>query len=333
MEKAEINSTKITVKNKDQMQSYILTAAKYDYNVYEKRILYKLVEMAQCELAGLEFPANCKKLPNSLGTEITIPIADILANEKDKNHALVKKSLVALSKKGFDYEDDMIWMHINIVFRPMIRKNSSTITFIIAPELWDCMLDFSKGYRKYELAVAMRFKSVYSMRFYELISGQKKKLTFTLEYLKSMFCIGSKYEFTANFIKKVIEPAKKELDSCSPYSFDFVPVKEGRKIVAFEFHPIFNHQHRDAELYKKELSMKTGLSWDLNKAAMNFLKKRMNFTVKEINANRDTFVQAQMVIPDLMNEMEYLCKKSELAKNPKGWFINSIKNMIANPLI
>ena len=36
-----------------------------------------------------------------------------------------------------------------------------------------------RGYRKYELVTAMQFKSVYSMRMYELMSGQKRPLEFT----------------------------------------------------------------------------------------------------------------------------------------------------------
>ena len=33
--------------NKELVQSYILTTAKYDYNVYEKRILYRIIELMQ----------------------------------------------------------------------------------------------------------------------------------------------------------------------------------------------------------------------------------------------------------------------------------------------
>ena len=38
--------------NKNVIQSYMLTAARYDFSVYEKRILYRLVELAQAELQG-----------------------------------------------------------------------------------------------------------------------------------------------------------------------------------------------------------------------------------------------------------------------------------------
>ena len=40
------------INNKDLIQSYILTTARYEYTVYGKRILYRLVEMAQSDLEG-----------------------------------------------------------------------------------------------------------------------------------------------------------------------------------------------------------------------------------------------------------------------------------------
>ncbi|KDS44870.1 initiator Replication family protein, partial [Parabacteroides distasonis str. 3776 Po2 i] len=42
----------------------------------------------------------------------------------------------------------------------------------------------------------MKFKSVYSMRFYELLSGQKTKLIYQLEQLKEMFKVQDKYAKT-----------------------------------------------------------------------------------------------------------------------------------------
>ena len=48
--------------NRDQTQSYILTMAKYDFTVYEKRILYRIVELAQ-SYAKLDFKDKSNFLP------------------------------------------------------------------------------------------------------------------------------------------------------------------------------------------------------------------------------------------------------------------------------
>ena len=39
--------------NELAIQSYIFTTAKYDFNAYEKRIMYRLVEFAQDEIKGI----------------------------------------------------------------------------------------------------------------------------------------------------------------------------------------------------------------------------------------------------------------------------------------
>ena len=52
----------VKITNKDVIQSYLMTVSKYDFSVYEKRILYRLVEAMQCELEG-------KKLHSGLRIE------------------------------------------------------------------------------------------------------------------------------------------------------------------------------------------------------------------------------------------------------------------------
>lgn len=320
----------IIVRNKDQIQSYIMTTAKYDFNVYEKRILYRLVELAQCEIQGLKFPQDCRKIEHTLwgNLVVTLPIASILSGEDDNNYTKAKKALVALSQKYFEYEDERTWEKINIIVLPKIQKYKSTFTFQIDPKIWNCCLDFTKGFRKYELVTAMNFKSVYSMRFYELLSGQKSKLIYTLEQLKEMFQVTDKYKLTADFVRKVIEPAKRELDECSPYSFEWSPKKDGKKIVGFNFYPVFKPENRDSELYKQELQRQTTLSWDLNKQVIDYLKNSLGFSDKEIKNNRDTFIAAQIELSDIIGELSQLKGKSRDKKNPKGWIINSIKGKI-----
>lgn len=313
--------------NKDVLQSYILTAAKYDFSVYEKRIIYRLVELAQCEINGIDFRKDCRKIEHDLFglVNITLPIRDLLNNEEDKNYTRIKDALLKLKDKSFEYEDEEIWQSISIIAFPDIKKRASTVSFTIHPKIWDCILDFSKGFRKYELVTAMNFKSVYSMRFYELLSGQKTKLIYSIEQLKEMFCVTDKYKLTADFIRKVIEPAKKELDEKSPYSFEWSANKEGRKITSLNFYPVFKPEHRDSDLERKDLQKQISPSWDLSKNALDYLRNGFLFTPAEIKQNIDLFKKAQSEIQDFIYFMSQVKPRANRAKNPKGYLINSIK--------
>lgn len=45
----------IRITNKDVIQSYLMTVSKYNFSVYEKRIVYRLVEAMQCEIEGKNY--------------------------------------------------------------------------------------------------------------------------------------------------------------------------------------------------------------------------------------------------------------------------------------
>ena len=95
--------------------------------------------------------------------------------------------------------------------------------------LWEAILDYRSGYRKLDVKRAIALKSVYAIRFYELFSGKTEPIIYPVAKLKEMFAIKDKYKQINDFVRKVIEPAKRELDAAAPYSFDFEPVKDGRK--------------------------------------------------------------------------------------------------------
>lgn len=316
------------INNKDVLQSYILTTAKYDYSVHEKRILYRLVEFAQSELEGLKFGSgDCRKIQHDLFgyVDIEMPISDILVNENDKNHKVAKDALESLSQKYLIYEDSEVWEKINIVLSPKIQKFHSIIRFKLEPKIWDCMLDFSKGFRKYELKTAMQFESVYSMRFYELMSNQKSPLTYSVDALKELFQITDKYKQVNDFIKRVIEPAKVELDAKSPYSFTYKPVKTGRKITGFMFFPECQPEHRDPNLESTALRKKVSPAWDLSRPILQYLKHQFEFTTAEIKQHVELFKRAQNELDDVMLFMSKVKARANRATNPKGYLINAIR--------
>jgi plasmid replication initiation protein len=316
------------INNKDVLQSYILTTAKYDYSVHEKRILYRLVEMAQTETEGLKFSSgDCRKIQHDLFgyVDIEMPISDILVNEKDKNHKIAKEALESLSQKYLIYEDSEVWEKINIVLSPKIQKFHSIIKFKLEPKIWDCMLDFSKGFRKYELKTAMQFESVYSMRFYELMSNQKSPLSYSVEALKEMFQIQNKYKQINDFTRFVIDPAKRELDAKSPYSFTYKPEKPSRKIIGFTFFPVYNPQHRDDNLETAELRKKISPAWDLSRPVLQYLKHQFEFTSTEVKTHVELFKTAQSQIDDFVLFMSKVKARANRAKNPKGYLINAIR--------
>lgn len=317
------------INNKDIIQSYIVTTAKYDFSLYEKRIIYRLIEALQHFIKG-------QKLDKKLAVEkdlfgdylITMPIALFLASDTDNNYKEIKKALISLESKSFQYEDDKEWELIRIIQSPKIVKYANDAVFRINPKIFDALLNFSKGYRKYELKTAMSFQSVYSMRFYELISGQKSPLSYTIDTLKIMLKVENKYKLNADFIKKTIEVAKTELDAKSPFSFTYTKNFKGKKIQSITFYPIYNPENRDMELEKKELQKKVSLTWDLDKMVVNYLKEVFLFSDEGIKNNIDLLKVAHKKL-DLMYELSLLKVNAGKAKtSPQGLVISALRKKI-----
>lgn len=318
------------INNKDLIQSYIITSAKYDYSVYEKRILYRLIELFQSLTKGEKLNHKVHLTKDLFDVSVvTMPIAMFLNGEEDKNHSRVKEAIRSLENKKFEYEDDKTWEIIRIISEPKLDKYNENATFRINPKVVQAFLDFSKGFSKYELTTAMQFESVYAMRFYELLSGQKRPIIYSIENLKIMFRIEGKYERVNDFFRYVIEPAKRELDKSSPYSFEYRPIKTGRKITAIKFYPVYQPQNRDMRIEAKKLTKNTSLRWDLDIMIINYLKENYIFSEDEIQNNRDLFINAQNSSTfDLLYFLSEQKRNAETKKNPKGWIINAIKKQL-----
>ncbi|BAG84028.1 replication initiation protein [Candidatus Azobacteroides pseudotrichonymphae] len=329
-----------SLNNKDVIQSYILTTARYDFSVYEKRILYGIVECFQSELTGKKLDKNFsinRKLNEYI--DIVLPFSSVLLmNEEDKHHSRVKKALCSLQDKKIIRENDKIWESFALVIKPKVYKHRRIVTFTLHQEVYEALLDFSKGYRKYELKTAMAFQSVYAMRFYELISGQKQALTYSIENLKAMFKLENKYKGLGAFIRYVVEPAQRELDLKSPYSFTYqlehekerTNPKGGRKkVVAITFTPVYRSENRNSILEYKDLCRTVVLSDVLLPEEQHFFVS-LGFTEQELKSKYYNLLidvekarrQGRILITPVL--LDYVKTK----KNPKTYALKALRNEI-----
>lgn len=321
------------INNKDVIQSYLVTAARYDFDVYEKRILYRLVELCQPQLKGQQLNDRFSINPDLWGNrDVKVPISMLLNDEADKNHARIKNALIRLNEKKFEYEDDKIWKPIRLIEMPEINKYSEFVEFKIHYEIFEAILNFSKGHRKFELVTAMKFKSTYAMRFYELFSEKKEPIAYSIEHLKIMFKIEDKYKKINDFLRYVIEPAQRELNEHSPYSFEYKPQKTGRKITSIKFYPVYIPENRDMNLEEQKLKRQVSPSWKLDKMIIDYLRQNYLFEVKEISCNIELFSIAEQKL-DLMlflSQMKPICEEKS---NPKGYLIGAIKKKLKTKYI
>ena len=314
---------------KEIIQSYILTTARYEFNVYEKRLLYRVVEMIQHMLQGLKLNQRYRINKQIFEFyEVEMPFKALLHDEDDTNHARIKDALRRMAEKRLEYEDEKVWKLIPLILVPEIVKHDSLIKFKLHEDVYDAFLNFSKGFKKYELKTAFQFESVYAMRFYEMFSNQKTPLIFSIDELKLMFGLEKKYTLNADFLRRVVDAAKIELDKKSPYSFDYHTLKKGKKIISIKFFPVQRPENIDEEFETARLKKQITPSFLIDRHIVEYLKEHYMFSPPEIKNNIDVFELAVKTIPDLLMFLSEVRANANRAKNPKGYLINALKTRL-----
>lgn len=310
--------------NKEIIQSYVMTTARYNFSADEKRVLTHLVNTFQPLLEGKHLNG---KIEQDLfdNYHLILPIADFFV--EGNRYTRVRDAIFSLNEKKFIYKDEDIEEVIRIIEMPKIYKRGQ-VQFVLNPKIVDCFLNFSKGYSKYELEISLSFSSVYSMRLYELISGQEKDITYKLDTLKEMFGVADKYKSNSNFIIKVIDVAKKELDAKSPYTFKYKIIKKGRAIHALKFTPIYQQQHADSNIEFNSIKRRLSTRSIIGNEVHDYLRNTCGFSEREINNNLVTINKAiEISEGQILDELRIIQARSRKASNPKGYIINALKSI------
>ena len=314
--------------NREVIQSYIITAAKYDFSVDEKRVLSHLVEMMQLLIEGKELVGKVEQ--DLWGTYHFILPTEYFF-EEGANRQRIKQAIKSLNEKSFEYEDEDGWGICRLIEMPFLDKRGK-VEFYLGKKLVDVFLNFNKGYSKYQLDISLSFKSVYSMRLYELISNQTRKLTFRISRLKEMWDITDKaYERNYNFIQRIIEVAKKELDEKSNWSFTYQPIKKGRSFELIEFTPVHFPERETAEVTRAEAIRQVNLSMFVSKEVKTYLTQTCGFSPREIKNNADTIkTYCDKFGTEARERITELWGRARGARNPKGYLIGTLKSEIEN---
>ena len=310
------------------IQSYVFTTARFKYSVAEKRIVYRILEALQGELNGvrLNYDATFQDDLFDESKKISFPVS-ILGVTDSKNQKVVRKALESLRKKSIEYEyrnekGKRVIRGTGIIENWEFAPFSRTVSVKIDKGVYTAFKAFAKGFRKFKLETAFSFESVYTMRFFELFSGQTKPLTYSIESLRTMFKLDGKYKLTADFIRRVILPAKKELDEKSPYSFTYKTSGKGRKIESITFYVYLteNENKEESTPLENNLSVIHELPYHVLGQLSNY-----GFNSREIKKNIGLLKWAYEDIDLIL----FLSQKKKYIKNserPVGYIIGMLRN-------
>ena len=322
--------------SKEVVESYIFSTVRHDFGIYSERLLLRLVELAQREIRGLDFKGGTSIGKVEIGewgdAEVIIPVKDILSGEDDKNYSKAKTAVRNLMGRFLEYEDEQKYRATQILNEVDVDKVAGKMVIRVNRNIWKAMLDFSKGFRKYELETAVKLRGKYSLRIYKLVSKQSEPITYSISDLRQMWGLTEKYKKVDDFVKNTIVAAKEELDRVSPYSFDYIlnaaksaEVNKGRKgrpaITSVTFFPIKRMANETTDAVRKRVDP----SLLLDRELYMMLKNKFYFDAQGIKANITLFDTAQKECDDILDFLDGIAPAALRAANVQGYVINSIR--------
>lgn len=304
-------------------------------NIYELRLFGWVLAKAQAVLKLYNKNFSEINMQNALGIyRVTFPFRLLLKGPEDKNykHAWEQVKEMALKKVEFEWNDtDYL---INIIAFPELHKHgrNTFVTFVIHEHFWHALHNFSKGYRLISLRTYMQLKTPRAVALYILCSQQSKPITFDIDNLKRLTGATSDgYKKNTNFIVKVLEPAKRELDEVAPWSFDYTTHLEGKTIRKITITP---RQVRE-EPTEDQAEMADQLDRQrvrLLPEVIDYIQDKFGMTAGEIER-----IERQLVLlsENPASQLDLVSRIYESAyrgkvRNMKGYLVSALKNALGD---
>ena len=306
----------------DIVQSFLFSIGRCNLTIYEQRILCMIVKSARDRTARKLMKSEMYAWNvDEDNLAISVAMRDILS-DGDQHYERVMDAFQRLMTRRFSVIDSSngSWFSTPIVYNVTHDARSGVVHFYVAAKLMGAILDFSKGYRQYSIDTALALPSPVAVRMYILMCGCSSPLTFSVDNLKSMFGVDDKYKQTADFIKKVIEPARKILDDENVTSFHFERIKTGTKVTALKFYPIRRDVKSD-----NQLAAKISTSIYLNKDLQLYLMRVAGFSLRELSAHKVLLAEFAK-INEAMAILADICNRAAKRGRTKGWIISAIRS-------
>lgn len=305
-------------------QSYIMSIARARLSLYEQKILLKMVQSGQARVQGLPLGRIREQLEHNFNSMlIEIPMRELMKGDT-KHYEHILRAAQELTRKNFTYIGEKgDWVTFSWVMRAEHKKATGKLYLLVDKRFYDCLYNFSNGYSHYELERALSFKNPSSVKMYALCNGQHRPMTWPIDALKRVFGVEDKYSRTNDFIRKVIEPAYKELKQGEHGNyFEYTTVKKGNKITALVITTVQRASQTEAEAMPK--AIRQWLPVDYYRT----LIQHAGFTSWQVAAHKELLHDLSCLphgMDILLAAIQRVRAKRDRIANPQGYIINTLR--------
>lgn len=155
--------------------------------------------------------------------------------EKGKEYKIIKEAVELLSSKTILIKSSLKTFNVFDVCNYVKKRGEFIISF--SKDMIDVLNNFKKGFTLLDLKYLLNLKSLYSVRFYEILKQYEKLKERKIDVtdLKFLLGINDKYDRYHNFKQRVIEPALRDINRSTDIYIDYTENKVGKKTTSISF--------------------------------------------------------------------------------------------------
>lgn len=199
-------------------------------NIYEERLLAFIILEAQQCLNGVTIGDHISdnitvtsslltpEMQNQRYYPMKIPLKEIAGQSNNYDH--IAEACANLMSQIVRIDDEThIRLRQLIIGADYAKDGTGYLYFEVPRDVWFAILDFSKGFRKYDIQMAITLNNPYSYLLYKFVASQKgKESDWPVSYFREQLQLNDKYPRISDLKQKILTPAIKELDALSPVS-------------------------------------------------------------------------------------------------------------------
>lgn len=200
-------------------QDYHLVNAKYKLNTSEIKFIMTVLSQIDVDDSELK--------------EYVIKVSDLETKLQSKqNETHLKHFAKKILSKPLEVPTNNGWIVFNWFEHIEYVRGHSKFKVSISKKLKPYLLELKERFVKYNLSYILPLTSNYSIRIYQLLKEYEKltRRTFTVLELQELLQVPKSLMVYADFKRKVLQVAEKELIENCDIFFEFEEIKEGRKI-------------------------------------------------------------------------------------------------------
>jgi plasmid replication initiation protein len=272
-------------------QDNFITSGRYEMTALEKNILYAVLsQLKKTDPIGHVYLVSTKDITGLNGDRINFE------NFRKSTEKLLTRVIEGILPNGN-------LLQVNFISHAEYLKNQGVISIGLSPKVVPFFMDLKKNFTTFDLDIALSLKSIYSKRFYEILSRYKnlpdKTFSLKLDHLKSMLEIinpqsgKDKYPTYTLFKKNVLDLAYNEINKLSDLNFSYTPI-EGTK------HGKGRKSIDSIHFEVKNLARKKFISYDIEESKPAFNRLMKEFCLRQDQA---TQIMNMYELPEIHKKM------------------------------